>query len=182
MIFWYYHLFSAYFWAKFKTMNKILTIAAVMALLFACNTGNKNTDSQEVRNLTIDAIQSSASEFENQTVQVTGMVLHVCKHGGQKMFLTTDSTETSLLVRVGPSIPEFEVTLEGSTVEVTGKLVATVVSNTEEEHEGEGHGTAASAEPEDCPTEQTLKAAGEGEECTTTITYHLEAASFKEIL
>jgi hypothetical protein len=163
-------------------MKKILTIAAVVSLLVACNTNSKNTDGQEVRKLDIDEIQVAAGELGDQAVQVTGMVLHVCKHGGQKMFLTTDSTETSLLVRVGPSIPEFDVTLEGSTVEVTGKLVATVVSNTEEEHEGEGHETANSSEPEDCPTEATLKAAGEGAECTTTITYHLEAASFKEIL
>ena len=111
-------------------MKKILTVAAITMLLIACNTENRNTDVQDVRKLDIATLETSAGEFENQTIQVSGMVLHVCKHGGQKMFLTTDSTEASLLVRVGPSIPEFDVTLEGSNVEVTGTLVATVVSNT----------------------------------------------------
>ena len=168
-------------------MRKILTIAAIVAIGFGCNSGNGNVNESDVRKVDIATIEASASELENQTVQVTGMVLHVCKHGGQKMFLTNDTTGTSLLVRVGPSIPEFDVALEGSNVEVTGKLVVSVVSNTEDDHEGEGHSgeghaSTQASEPADCPTEEALKAAGEGEECTTSITYHIEASSFKEIL
>lgn len=163
-------------------MKKILTVAAVATLLIACNTENRKADIQNALKVDLATLETSASEFENQTIQVSGMVLHVCKHGGQKMFLTTDTTEASLLVRVGPSIPEFDVTLEGSNVEVTGKLVATVVSNSEDEHDGEGDASAASSEPADCPTEEALKAVGEGEECTTSVTYHIEATSFKEIL
>jgi len=163
-------------------MKKILTVAAVAMLLIACNSENKKADVQEAQALDFATLEASPGEFENQTIRVSGMVLHVCKHGGQKMFLTTDSTEASLMVRVGPSIPEFEVTLEGSNVEVTGKLVATVVSSTGEEHDGEGDASAASSEPADCPTEEALKAVGEGEECTTSVTYHIEATSFKEIL
>lgn len=163
-------------------MKKILTLAAIVAIGFGCNNGNGKVDNTDVRKVDIATIEASASELENQTVQVTGMVLHVCKHGGQKMFLTNDSTETSLLVRVGSSIPEFDVALEGSNVEVTGKLVVSVVNNMEEEHDGEGHGAVASSEPADCPTEEAMKAAGEGEECSTSITYHIEATSFKEII
>lgn len=168
-------------------MRIILTLAAIVAIGFGCNSGKANVNDSDVRKVDIATIEASASELENQVVQVSGMVLHVCKHGGQKMFLTNDTTGTSLLVRVGPSIPEFDVALEGSNVEVTGKLVVSVVNNTEEdhageEHSGEGHIAAAASEPADCPTEEALKAAGEGEECTTTITYHIEAASFKEII
>lgn len=163
-------------------MKNILTLAAIVAFIFGCNTEKGKVDSTDVKKVEIATIEASASELENQTVQVTGMVLHVCKHGGQKMFLTNDSTETSLLVRVGPSIPEFDVALEGSNVEVTGKLVVSVVSNTEEEHDGEGHGSVATSEPADCPTEEAMKAAGEGEECSTSISYHIEATSFKEII
>ncbi len=163
-------------------MKKILTVAAIFAVFFGCNTENGQVNDTDVKKVNISTIEASASELEDQTVQVTGMVLHVCKHGGQKMFLTNDSTEASLLVRVGPRIPEFDVTLEGSNVEVTGKLVVSVVSNTEEAHDGEDHQAVASSEPADCPAEEALKAAGEGEECTTTITYHIEASSFKEII
>jgi hypothetical protein len=163
-------------------MNKILTVAVVVALLAACNTENGKVEDQEVKKVEIATIETSASELENQTVQVTGMVSHVCKHGGQKMFLTNDSTETSLLVRVGPAIPEFDVALEGSNVEVTGKLIVSIVSNTEEEHDGEGDEPVASSEPANCPTEEAMKAAGEGDERATTITYHIEATSFKEII
>lgn len=163
-------------------MKKILTLAVIVAIGFGCNSGNDTANESDVKKVDISTIEASASELENQVVQVSGMVNHVCKHGGQKMFLTNDTTGTSLLVRVGPSIPEFDVALEGSNVEVTGKLVVSVVSNTEEEHDGEGHEGVASQEPADCPTEEAMKAAGEGEECSTSITYHIEATSFKEII
>ncbi len=163
-------------------MKNILIVTAIIALFVGCNTEKGQVNETDVKKVDISTIEASASELEDQTVQITGMVLHVCKHGGQKMFIKNDSTDASLLVRVGPSIPEFDVTLEGSNVEVTGKLVVSVVSNTEEAHDDEDHTTVASSEPADCPTEEALKAAGEGEECTTTITYHIEASSFKEII
>ena len=167
-------------------MKIFIIVTAVIAVLYSCNSGNSKVADENAKQVDLVTLKSSAAELENETVKVTGMVSHVCKHGGQKMFLTTDASDVSLLVLVSTSIPEFDVSLEGSNVEVTGKLVVSVVNDegTHEgdNHEGEEHLTAQMEQAEDCPTEQALKAAGEGEECTTNISYHIEATSCKEII
>src|SRR5210317_2227610 len=107
-------------------MKKFLTVAAVIAVLFSCNSRNNEVAEENIKEVDFATLEASASDLENETVKVTGMVLHVCKHGGQKMFISADTSESSLLVLVSPSIPEFDVALEGSNVEVTGKLVVSV--------------------------------------------------------
>jgi len=91
------------------------------------------------------------------------------------MFLTDQSNEVHLLVRVSSSIPGFDITLEGSMLEVTGKLIATV--KIDDNHEGHDH-----AEGEDCAAEKKMNQNSGSDECTTNITYHLEAVSYKEII
>ena len=149
-------------------MKKFITVAAVIAVLFSCNSGNSKVAEENARQVDLATLKSSAAELENETVKVTGMVSHVCKHGGQKMFLTTDTSDVSLLVLVSPSIPEFDVALEGSNVEVTGKLVVSVINDegTHEgvNHDGEGHLTAQTGQTDNCPTEEAMKATGEGKE------------------
>jgi len=155
-------------------MKHLFLIVLVAVLIVGCNSGRDNNGEEkgsgEITIVTAEDLDNNASAFVDKSVQVTGMVTHVCKHGGQKMFITDESRNANLLVRVSQSIPEFDIGLEGSTVQITGKMVATVAENEEEAHE-----------EEDCEVEAKMKASDEMRKNTTNITYHIEADSFKEI-
>ncbi len=168
-------------------MKRILTLATLVVLAMACSNGPsaENGSDENVRQLTIEELNSSAAELNDETVTVSGMVFHVCKHGGQKMFIKSASSDLNVLIRVSQSIPEFDVALEGSNVEVTGKLVVTAADTEEMEHKGGEGGEEAmhatsSGEPEECTTEEQMKA--QEMETGKGISYHIEATSFKEVI
>jgi hypothetical protein len=148
-------------------------------LVSACNSGK--TGEQELKALTLEELVAQAPEMNDMNVSVEGLVTHVCKHGGQKMFLTDSAKNIDVLVRVSNSIPEFEVALEGSKVKVTGKIVVSLAEEVAEESHMEEHmeNVEAGTVPEDCPTEEAMK---EGkEEGAADITYYIEATEYAEI-
>jgi len=149
----------------------------VLIFLISCSSesGKSGETKDDIKVIAIENLENSAEDIGDNIVQTTGMVTHICRHGGQKMFLTDDTKESHILVRVSSSIPEFKVSLEGSTLEVTGKLVATVTEATD--HEGHDH-----SKDEECAAEVKMKEGSGSEASTTKITYHLEALSFKEII
>jgi hypothetical protein len=170
-------------------MNKLIPFIALSIFLFSCNTGTKSNE--EIKSITFEELTASADGLNEQLVSIEGIVTHVCKHGGQKLFLTDETKELNLLVKVTESIPEFDVALEGSTVQITGKVIITVAEVKEEGHnhgDGEEHvhsgaeGSHEGEEEADCATEEALKEKGEGDACTSNITYHIDATSFKEIV
>jgi len=161
-------------------MKKTLFTLAILALLTSCNSGSKKTSEDTAsKQLTLTELTGAYADYENQEITVEGMVTHVCKHGGQKMFLTDTVQDVSLLIRVSASIPEFDVALEGSTVQVSGKLIGAIAAASEEEHEGE-HADGEHAEPSNCPTEEAMKDTTKTTG-TPQMEYYLEAFSFKEI-
>lgn len=159
-------------------MKSYISILVVIVFLVSCNSesAKKGENSESIKIVPIETLEVSAKELGENLVQTTGLVTHICKHGGQKMFLTDESNEVHLLVRVSSSIPEFDIALEGSTLEVTGKLIATV--SEVEDHEGHEH-----SEEETCAAEAKMKESAElNASETNNITYHLEAISYKEII
>lgn len=172
---------------KIKIMKKIISIFTISIFLFSCNTSTKNNE--DAKTISFEELATSAEELNDQLVSIEGIVTHVCKHGGQKMFLTDETKELSLLIRVSESIPEFDVALEGSNVQVTGKVIVAVAEVETEVHDGDGvmhlqsesEGTSEDGAAAECPTEEAMKEKGEGDASESNITYHIEATSFKEI-
>ncbi|MEX0987198.1 MAG: hypothetical protein WD052_06945 [Bacteroidales bacterium] len=162
------------------------TLISIIALIFliSCNSENKsgNSLSEIIRDITLENLAGSALELDDDMIRISGLVTHVCQHGGQKMFLTNEDKSVSLLVRVTNSIPEFKTTLEGSIVEVTGILVVSVADNSEK---GMGHDhdddSGVGLTEEECETEAAMKDSENGC-CAPNITYHVEAVSFKEVI
>ncbi|MEX0981730.1 MAG: hypothetical protein WD577_08990 [Bacteroidales bacterium] len=89
-----------------------LTISTIvfLASLISCNTesGKIGKINEDIRVITIENLEDSAKELGDNLIQTTGMVTHICRHGGQKMFLTDDAKEKHILVKVSSSIPEFD--------------------------------------------------------------------------
>lgn len=158
-------------------MKSYTSILVAILFLISCNSesGKRGENSESIKVVPIETLEVSALELGENLVQTTGLVTHICRHGGQKLFLTDESNEVHLLVRVSSSIPEFDVALEGSTLEVTGKLIGTVTEAAE--HEGHEH-----SEEEVCAAEAKMKENANPDEPTNNVTYHLEAISYKEII
>jgi hypothetical protein len=164
-------------------MKKILTILVIAIVLASCNTQNKQSKETEGEAplVTLAGLASSAENYNGKTITVSGMVTHVCKEGGQKMFLTDSSRELSLKVVVTKSIPEFAIALEGSMVEVTGQLMVTVIENNSEDHHGGEEMNEGTIRAENDASDTSADSINTNEACTANISYQLEATSFKEI-
>ena len=158
-------------------MKKLTLIFAFAALLVSCGQSTnesgdkKSIEEAQIENVvatTIEALLSNPQEFEGKEVVLTGMVTHVCKHGGQKCFVLAEDGETQLKVNVGTEIDEFDPALEGSTVEFKGVFKVLNVEQTQdmlEDHDSKEH------HENEMPHSKAEKAS-----------YFMEATSYKEII
>jgi len=134
-------------------MTRILTFAVLLALLASCgNQAKKADDAIKASEVTVNELLADAGPFVEQAVSVKGTVVHVCRHGGQRLFIVGEDTEERMRCTTGEDIAEFSVDLEGSQVEITGIVKELIIDETylaewetevmegTTEHErGEGH-------------------------------------------
>lgn len=92
--------------------RRILFGIMALSLLIACN----NQNSEESTTITSAEFATVAENLIDQTVRIEGTVMHVCKHGGKKMFINEDRVK----IIASEKLASFDIALEGSTVIVTG--------------------------------------------------------------
>lgn len=92
--------------------RRILFGIMALSLLIACN----NQNSEESTTITSAEFATVAENLIDQTVRIEGTVMHVCKHGGKKMFINEDRVK----IIASEKLASFDLALEGSTVIVTG--------------------------------------------------------------
>ncbi|HSG67837.1 MAG TPA: OB-fold nucleic acid binding domain-containing protein [Bacteroidales bacterium] len=91
---------------------------------------------------------AKAETLVGQEVILEGTVVHVCKHGGKKMFITAEDPEVRIKITPGEETESFDVELEGSYVKIHG-----VVEAMEAEVVDEGENTEAGEHVEDADHE-----------------------------
>jgi len=104
-------------------MKKIVGLLAIMALLVAsCNNNSEEksscSDSSKITQAAIydvDDFDSIAGNFIDNEIQVKGIVDHVCKQGGKRLFLVGDNGNMHV-----DGEEKFSDSLNGSNVIVTG--------------------------------------------------------------
>jgi len=113
-------------------MIKKLSLILVAMLIFAgqalqaqeMKAKSASTDAQNVTTeqdiVTVDNFHDKAAALVGQEVEVQGMVTHVCKHGGKKLFLNTNKEDINVKITTGDDIAAFSTELEGNTVWVRG--------------------------------------------------------------
>jgi hypothetical protein len=112
---------------------KKLTFLAVLAfslisasVIFAQGNISSNqlsptaAQAQNVTVITPEKFQDFAAENVGKEVQIKGMVVHVCREGGKKMFIIGEDPDMRVKITPNDKIGVFKPELEGSTVEVTG--------------------------------------------------------------
>ena len=130
-------------------MQRSILLVLIAFMAFACNqTSKKEADVQEAEtsekivSASIVELLATPEEYKDVTVALSGMVTHVCRHGGQKCFVVADDGETQIRLVPGGDVDEFKVELEGSTIAVKGVfrvLNAEMAAEHVEDHDSKEH-------------------------------------------
>ncbi len=102
-------------------MKKTLLLVSMMAVLISCGDSPKkaneteNTENKEQPVLTLADFNSEAEKWVDQEIQIEGIVDHVCKHGGKRLFLVNDFGDVHI-----DGKERFDDALAGSDIVVTG--------------------------------------------------------------
>jgi hypothetical protein len=114
-------------------MRISLIILLALALLVSCGQGTNKTGAdsgQEVLSIEIEEFLADAAPLVGKTVNLSGTVVHVCRHGGQRMFLVGEDGEDRVRITTGEDIAEFNIDLEGEMIEITGIVRELIIDET----------------------------------------------------
>lgn len=110
---------------KKRNMKKI-TFLAVLAVLFFTT---DSIDAQDIKANTDNAVVVTPEKFQDYAaeniggmVEIKGMVIHVCRHGGKKMFIIGEDPEMRVKINASDKVSVFEPEVEGSVVVVKGVI------------------------------------------------------------
>lgn len=106
----------------------LVALLAMIFVLSACeNQQKKEAASEEEVVLIEEIVPVSLSDFDvkaeelvGKQVMLTGTVDHVCKHGGQRMFVIETGSEGRVKVTPDENIAAFKTDLEGQHVKLVG--------------------------------------------------------------
>lgn len=110
-----------------KMLRKFMVLAAAALVLAACG-GNQSTnkseadatDSTAVVNILPDDFDSLAVNYVGKEVQVEGTIVHVCAHGGKRMFVFGEDSDKRVKITAGEDMAAFNTEWEGNDVAVIG--------------------------------------------------------------
>ncbi|MBP6870648.1 MAG: hypothetical protein KBC43_01455 [Bacteroidales bacterium] len=107
---------------------KKFTFLAVLAVLFFTTDAifaqdvKAKADEGSAVVITPEKFQDYASENIGGLVEIKGMVIHVCRHGGKKMFIIGEDPEMRVKINASDKVSVFEPEVEGSVVVVNGVI------------------------------------------------------------
>lgn len=118
-------------------MNKTIPFflfTIVLLSLNACNQRNSDqnnkTDKTEKSTkkttyLSVDYIFEHAKELSGKTVYVSGIIDHVCRHGGKRFKILSSDGSQELKIELGENFDIMDASLAGYLAKVIGKLTPT---------------------------------------------------------
>lgn len=173
-------------------VQKLVILTCTALLIFSCGS---ETTTQDLPQLDVATLSSDVDDYVGKRVSVTGTVVHVCQHGGKRMFIIGEEPDPRFKITAG-KIGSFDAALEGSDVVVRGVIQEQKVDgaylDTWEEgldaeqkpeagHEGHDHGTETDDHHENAQNQITAlrkRLAESGKESISF--YNLECESFDE--
>ena len=139
-------------------MQRVISFVFLAVLMFSCNQSSQKegvdtqtTKKEKIVSATIEEMLAQPADYDGKEVAVSGMVTHVCRHGGQKCFVVGEDGETQIRIIPGGDIDEFKIDLEGSTVAFRGtfKVLNPIQAQEHvEEHDSKEHHDAEMAHTE----------------------------------
>ena len=147
--------------------NLLFILIAIAFIAVSCeNTPEKAEEkekttevvSNEIVNVTMADFDSLANGLVGKNIALSGLVDHVCTHGGQKMFIVDQNSDARIKVTPNEELAAFNTDLVGETLKITGiveemRVDEDYLKEWEEEINqgitGEGEGKKESADPKD---------------------------------
>lgn len=127
---------------------KKLALVVLAALFFvACGPRAAQMEGTQVE---IAQLLSNPAEFENQQVQFTGVISHICKHAGDKIKVVAPGVEgQAIVVKLGELAAQFTPEMEGKEITLSGLVKAKTCAK---DHAAHGCAHAAPAAGGCCGT------------------------------
>lgn len=101
-------------------VKKVLLFGALAALLASCS---PKGGSDEATVVTVNDFETAAVNLVDKNVSIEGTVVHVCQHGGKRMFISDESGEKRIKIEISEGQTAFNTDLEGALVRVIGKVI-----------------------------------------------------------
>ena len=106
---------------------------ALLAIIFVASACQMNTEKQQnpevVEVAVMEAVDLDLANFDDKAetligkqIILNGMIDHVCKHGGQKMFMVNEDADARVKITTGEDMAAFNTELEGETIRVVGVI------------------------------------------------------------
>ena len=76
--------------------------------------------------VSVDSVQKNPEKYFDKSIALKGRVVHTCKEGGKKMFVTGSDENQLIRVNAGGNISHFDDSLEGEIVIAMGILTPVV--------------------------------------------------------
>lgn len=120
-------------------MRKLFILTLVVLFAVSCGSRQNQTQSTEetLQVMTVDELMVAAADHVDQEVVISGLITHVCKHGGQRCFVMGSTDAVTIRVEAGDEIGSFKQEYVGSELQITGILRLVPVDGGHECSEGE---------------------------------------------
>lgn len=118
---------------RFKTnsemKNYLFILLALAFIATSCENSNKESTEQktdevvvveEITPLLVAEFDDKAGDYVGKKIELKGTVDHICKHGGQRLFLVSEESEARIKVTPDEEIAAFNAELEGNNIIITG--------------------------------------------------------------
>jgi hypothetical protein len=140
-------------------MKNLLILLSVLFLLGSCNNKPETAenDTEATVEITLEELYANPYQYLDKEVSIAGLVTHVCKHGGQKLFIAGNDENSSIRIEVGKDITEFDTNMEGTEAEFKGivKMMEQELKKGGEAEDHEHH--AEEGGEEECAFEDNAK-------------------------
>lgn len=102
-------------------MKKLISIIFILSIFTFSNNVNGQTK-ESPTTVNINQFDEKAESLIGQEIKITGTVVHVCEHGGKRMFIIGDNPEKRIKITAGEEVSSFKTELEGSSVTLIGTI------------------------------------------------------------
>lgn len=108
-------------------MQRFILLVLGVVLMSSCGqtgqterVGSPEAEKEKILTATVEEMLAQPADYDGKEVAISGMVTHVCRHGGQKCFVLGKDGESQIRIVPSGDIDEFKIDLEGSTVAFKG--------------------------------------------------------------
>ncbi len=132
-----------------KIINVVLLITTLV-LSFSCKQNTKNPTPEQTANITyitVEDVLQNANGLLKDTVYVSGIIDHVCKHGNKRFKILSSNGNQDIKIELGESFEMPNPDIAGKTAKIVGILVPynmdadmlkAMINKEREEHKEEG--------------------------------------------